>query len=150
MALAMLLRPVLVFAAGVQHHEIVEELDIAALKIDVERALLHGLAINLDCFLLRQRELRHARQVLRLVNGGADAGRAEIAAYEREDRLLEIRQLARRDLAAARATEILGEDLHQIGPPLQHAIIDRDRAGDPALAAALRRVEAEEAYIVAS
>src|SRR5262249_13797404 len=43
MALAVLLRPVLIFAAGMQHHEIVEELNVAALKIDVERALFDRL-----------------------------------------------------------------------------------------------------------
>src|SRR5215510_12162075 len=101
MALTMLLRPVLVFAAGVQHHEIVEELDVAALEIDVERAFLHGLPIDFDRLLLGGRERRHARQALRLVDGSADAGRAEIAAREREDRLLEIRQLTGRNLAAA-------------------------------------------------
>jgi hypothetical protein len=33
-------------------HEIIEELDVAALEIDVERAFLDGAAINLDGFLL--------------------------------------------------------------------------------------------------
>src|SRR5690348_4615698 len=149
MALAMLLRPVLVFAAGMQHDEVVEELDVAALEIDVERALFDRLPIELDCLLLGRRELRHARQLLRLVDHGADAGRAEIAIREREDRLLEIRELARRNLAAAGAIEVLGQDLHEIGPARQHAVIDRDRAGNPALAAALRRLQAEEAHIVA-
>src|SRR5882672_1936028 len=150
MALALLLRPVLVFATGVQHDKIVEELDVATLEIDVERALFDCLPINLDRLLLRRRELRHCGQLLRLVDRGAHAGRAEIAVREREDRLLEIRQLARRDLAAARAIEVLGEDFHQVVPSLQHAVINRDRARDPALAAALRGIEAKQAHIVAS
>src|SRR5262249_15017732 len=137
-ALAILLRPVLVFATGVQHYEVVEELDVATLEIDIERAFLHGLAIDLDGVLLSRREHRDSPQVLRFVDGRADAGRAEIAAREREDRLFEIGQLARRYLAAARAVEILGEHLRQVGPSLQHAVVDRDRARNPALAAALR------------
>src|SRR5205814_9659505 len=57
--------------------------------------------------LLRRREFRHAPQFLRLVDDGTEAGRAEIAVGEGEDRLLEIRQIARADLAAARAIKIL-------------------------------------------
>src|SRR5262245_11142131 len=44
-ALAVILRPILVFAPRVQHDEVVEELDVAAAEIDVERAVLDGLAI---------------------------------------------------------------------------------------------------------
>src|SRR5215475_13302412 len=94
MALAVLLRPVLIFATGMQHDEVVEELDVATLEIDVERALFDCLPINLNRLLLGLRELRHAGQLLRLVDHGTDAGRAEIAIREREDRLQEIRQIA--------------------------------------------------------
>ena len=101
MALAIVLRPVFVFAASVQHYEIVEKLDITPLKVDIERAFLNRLPIDFDRFLLRRREFRYARQVLRLVDDGADACRAEIAVREREDRLLEIGPIARAHLAAA-------------------------------------------------
>src|SRR5882757_8679062 len=101
MTLALGLRPVLVFAARMQHDEVVEELDITTPKVDVERALLDRLPIDLDGLLLGRRAFRHARELLRLVDDGADAGGAEIALREGEDRLLEIRQVAGADLAAA-------------------------------------------------
>src|SRR5712671_2182407 len=101
MALALILRPVLVFPARMQHDEIVEKLDVTALKIDIERAVLDRLPVDLDRFLLRRREFRHALELLRLVDDGADAGRAEIAVRERKYRLLEKRQIARARLAAA-------------------------------------------------
>src|SRR5882672_4443752 len=85
MAPALLVRPVLIFAAGVQHDKIIEELDVATLETDVERALFDCLPIKLDRLLLSWRELRHAGQVLRLVDHRSHAGRAEIAIGERED-----------------------------------------------------------------
>src|SRR5205807_3902748 len=119
--------------------------DVAALEFDVERAFLDRAAIDLDGFLLGRGEFRHARKLLRLVDDGAHAGGAEIPIDEREDRLLQIRQLARADLAAARAVEILRQYLHQIGMALEHAVMDRYRAGDPARAAALRCLQTKEA-----
>src|SRR3954451_11857090 len=82
MAPALLLGPVLVFATGVQHDEIVEELNVAALEINVERARFDCLPIELDRLLLSPRVLRNTGQLLRLVNRGTGAGRAEIAASE--------------------------------------------------------------------
>src|SRR5436190_17416076 len=101
MTLARRLGPVLVFAARVQHHEIIEELDIAASEFDVDGAVFGGHAVELDGFLLRRREFRHSGQTLRLVDGRSGSRRAEIAFGEREDRLLEPRIVTWIHLAAA-------------------------------------------------
>src|SRR5579871_5102970 len=114
MPLALRFRPIFEFAPRVQGDEIIEELDVARLEIHVDRTSLDSRSVQRDRRLLRLRERRHARELLRFVDRGAEPDGAEIALRETEDRMFDPRLLARVHLAAARAIKILAQFLGQI------------------------------------
>src|SRR5581483_1409218 len=137
-------------APRVHRHVVVEDLHVARHERDLGGAFRHRLAIDLEGFLLRFAERRHAGKRERMLEADAAADGVERAVAEREDRHAVPGLLPGRDFAHARAVEVLRQHLHQVRPPLEHPVVDRRRAGDEALAALHRRLQAEQPDVVAA